>query len=56
MSDIFSSTSSNFDEAPKPKSGSVDPELDNFLMIEKQKAQFTAQVSDFAWFNQGTII
>ncbi|XP_063979887.1 mitochondrial import inner membrane translocase subunit Tim8 [Diachasmimorpha longicaudata] len=52
MSDLFSSSSS-FDDAPKAqKPGSVDPELENFLAIEKQKAQLTAQINefnDFCW-------
>ncbi|XP_057340276.1 mitochondrial import inner membrane translocase subunit Tim8 [Microplitis mediator] len=49
MTDLFGNTSS-FDE-PKTKPG-VDNELNEFLMMEKQKAQLTAQIhefNDFCW-------
>lgn len=42
MAELFNSS---FQDAQKPKAGAVDSELDNFLMMEKQKAQFTAQVN-----------
>lgn len=41
MSDLFGNN--NFDEPKTPKSG-VDNELNEFIMMEKQKAQLTAQV------------
>lgn len=45
MSDSFSNPI-NFDEpAKQAKQNLGDPELDNFLIKEKQKAQFHAQVS-----------
>lgn len=52
MADFLSSSSGNFDDTSKPKTGSVDPELDNFLMVEKQKAQFTAQVNKYSCIKQ----
>lgn len=42
MSDLFGNTS--FEEPKKP---GVDNELNEFLMMEKQKAQLTAQVNYF---------
>ncbi|XP_012285621.1 mitochondrial import inner membrane translocase subunit Tim8 [Orussus abietinus] len=48
MSDLFSGSS--LDDDNKAKGG--DAELQEFLMIEKQKAQFNAQIhefNDFCW-------
>ncbi|XP_046747992.1 mitochondrial import inner membrane translocase subunit Tim8 [Diprion similis] len=49
MADLFSSSSA-LDDSAKPKSGEA--ELQEFLMVEKQKAQFNAQIhefNDFCW-------
>ena len=43
MSDLFSSSSAEFDSGSKDLAG-MDNELQEFLMVEKQKAQFNAQV------------
>lgn len=43
MSDLLGNSS--FDDGSKSKSG--DAELEEFLMVEKQKAQFTAQIHEF---------
>lgn len=48
MADLFNSSSSFDDD----KSKGVDSELQEFLMVEKQKAQFQAQIhefNDFCW-------
>lgn len=42
MSDLFSNAS-NYDNEHKPAAGSS--ELEEFIMVEKQKAQFNAQVT-----------
>ncbi|XP_031836436.1 translocase of inner membrane 8 [Nomia melanderi] len=42
MSDLFSSSSSGDD-----KSKGVDNELQEFLLIEKEKAQFQSQIHEF---------
>lgn len=47
MSDLFGSSSSFQNEKPK-----VDNELQEFLMAEKERAQFQAQIhefNDFCW-------
>ena len=41
MSDLFSSATSYEDN----KQSSINSDLEDFLMVEKQKAQFNAQVS-----------
>ncbi|OXU17466.1 hypothetical protein TSAR_001605 [Trichomalopsis sarcophagae] len=42
MSDLFSNAS-NYDNEHKPSAGNS--ELEEFIMVEKQKAQFNAQVT-----------
>lgn len=44
MSDLMDSDSPSFGD---DKSKRIDPELEEFLMIEKQKAQFQAQIHEF---------
>ncbi|XP_031783420.1 mitochondrial import inner membrane translocase subunit Tim8 [Nasonia vitripennis] len=45
MSDLFSNAS-NYDNEHKPSAGNS--ELEEFIMVEKQKAQFNAQIHEFS--------
>lgn len=44
MADLYGTGSSLDDDKSKD---AIDPELQEFLMIEKQKAQFNAQIHEF---------
>ena len=49
MADLYNSSSYSSDRSSDENKSSATSELEEFIMVEKQKAQFSAQVFYFSW-------